>query len=155
MNDPVTIRRNDRASLPRFAALNAEWIEDLHFMEASDKAMVATPEIYLDNGGQVFTAHINGEVAGAVALKPHDDGAWELTKMAVDGRFRGHGVGQKLMDTVEGYARDELGLNRLFLLSNTGNAAALRLYARNGWTVNHEGPHPIYARCNVGMEKSL
>lgn len=155
MIDPVTIRRNDRASLPRFAILNAEWIEDLHFMEASDKAMVATPEIYLDKGGQVFTAHINGEVAGAVALKPHGDGQWELTKMAVDDRFRGNGVGQKLMDTVEGYARNELGLNRLFLLSNTSNAAALRLYARNGWTVNHEGPHPIYARCNIGMEKAL
>ena len=36
-----------------------------------------------------------------------------------------------------------------------GNAAALRLYARNGWTVNHEGPHPVYARANIGMEKYL
>ncbi|MGJ8560783.1 MAG: GNAT family N-acetyltransferase [Litorimonas sp.] len=159
MTDPVTIRRNDRASLPRFAALNAQWIEELHVLEPSDKAMVATPEIYLDKGGQVFTAHINGEVAGAVALKPHHDGPqkgeWELTKMAVDGRFRGNGVGQKLMDAVETYARDELGLKSLFLLSNTRNEAALRLYARNGWTVNHEGAHPIYARCNIGMEKIL
>jgi GNAT superfamily N-acetyltransferase len=159
MTDPVTIRRNDRASLPRFAALNAQWIEELHVLEPSDKAMVATPEIYLDKGGQVFTAHIDGEVAGAVALKPHHDGPkkgqWELTKMAVDGRFRGKGVGQKLMDAVEGYARDELGLKSLFLLSNTRNEAALRLYARNGWTVNHEGAHPIYARCNIGMEKTL
>lgn len=159
MTDPVTIRRNDRASLPHFAALNAQWIEELHVLEPSDKAMVATPEIYLDNGGQVFTAHIDGEVTGAVALKPHlagdKQGQWELTKMAVDGRFRGNGVGQKLMDAVEGYARDELGLKSLFLLSNTRNEAALRLYARNGWTVNHEGAHPIYARCNVGMEKTL
>ncbi|GHA89201.1 hypothetical protein GCM10009069_10330 [Algimonas arctica] len=159
MTDLVTIRRNDRASLPRFAALNAEWIEELHVLELSDKVMVATPEIYLDNGGQVFTAHIETEVAGAVALKPHltgdKQGQWELTKMAVDGRFRGNGVGQKLMDAVEDYARDELGLKHLFLLSNTRNAAALRLYARNGWTINHEGAHPIYARCNIGMEKLL
>lgn len=159
MTDPVSIRRNDQSSLPRFAALNAEWIEDLHVLEPSDKAMVANPAIYLDNGGQVFTAHIDGEVAGAVALKPHvsgdKQGQWELTKMAVDSRFRGHGVGQKLMDAVEGYARDTLGLKSLFLLSNTRNEAALRLYTRNGWTVNHEGAHPIYARCNIGMEKTL
>jgi ribosomal protein S18 acetylase RimI-like enzyme len=94
-----------------------------------------------------------------VALKHHVDGPqkgeWELTKMAVDSRFRGNGVGQKLMDAVEGCARDELGLPRLFLLSNTRNEAALRLYARNGWTVNLEGSHPIYSRCNVGMEKIL
>jgi ribosomal protein S18 acetylase RimI-like enzyme len=159
MIDLVSIRRNDRPSLPHFAALNAQWIEDMHELEPSDKAMVATPEIYLNNGGQVFTAHIDGEVAGAVALKHHVDGPqkgeWELTKMAVDSRFRGNGVGQKLMDAVEGYARDELGLPRLFLLSNTRNEAALRLYARNGWTVNLEGSHPIYSRCNVGMEKIL
>jgi len=159
MTDPVTIRRNDRASLPHFAALNAQWIEALHVMEPSDEAMVRAPEIYLENGGQVFTAHIGEVVVGAVALKPHPEGPskgeWELTKMAVDTRFRGHGIGQKLMDAVETYARDTLGLGRIFLLSNTANAAALRLYARNGWTVNHEGPHPIYARCNIGMEKTL
>jgi len=48
-----------------------------------------------------------------------------------------------------------MGLKRIYLLSNTGNAAAIRLYKRNGWTVNHEGKHPVYARCNIGMEKLL
>ncbi|WP_298915712.1 GNAT family N-acetyltransferase [uncultured Algimonas sp.] len=159
MPPAVDIRRNDRAALPRFAALNAEWIEELHHLEESDKAMVARPELYLENGGQVFSAHLDGRVVGACALKPHVDGPkagqWELTKMAVDRTARGHGIGQKLMDAVHAYARDRLGLRSIFLLSNTRNDAALRLYARNGWTVNHEGPHPIYARCNIGMEKML
>jgi len=75
--------------------------------------------------------------------------------MAVDTDFRGNGVGQHLMTALENYAKTEIGLNYLFLLSNTKNAAALRLYARNGWTVNHEGPHPVYARANIGMEKHL
>lgn len=155
MTTPVEIRRNDRSALPRFAALNAEWIEDLHVLEDSDKAMVATPEIYLDNGGQVFSAYLEDEVVGAVALKPHPDGRWELTKMAVDRSARGHGIGQRLMDAVHTYARDVLKLDSLFLLSNTKNEAALRLYLRNGWVVNHEGAHPIYQRCNIGMEKRL
>lgn len=159
MTSGVEIHRNDHTALPRFAALNAEWIEDLHHLEESDKAMVANPEIYLENGGQVFSAHLGDVVVGAVALKPHvsgpNAGQWELTKMAVDGGYRGHGIGQKLMDAVEGYARDVLNLDRIFLLSNTKNEAALRLYARNGWTVNQEGAHPIYARCNIGMEKRL
>lgn len=149
------IRRNDSAALPRFAALNAQWIEDLHHLEESDKLMVAQPEIYTQNGNHVFSAHINDEVAGAVALKRHDDGRYELTKMAVDSRFRGQGIGQQLMTAIEDYAKNEMGLNYLFLLSNTRNEAALRLYARNGWTVNHEGPHPVYQRANIGMEKHL
>ena len=117
--------------------------------------MVAHPEIYTKNGNHVFSAHIDGQVAGACALKKHDDGRYELTKMAVDTTFRGNGVGQHLMTAVETYAKDVLGLDYLFLLSNTKNAAALRLYARNGWTVNHEGPHPVYDRANIGMEKHL
>ena len=155
MPSRVTIRRNDPIALPRFAALNAEWIEDLHYLEESDKLMVAHPEIYTQNGNHVFSAHIDGEVAGACALKRHENGRYELTKMAVDTAFRGKGVGQEIMTAVETYAKDVLGLDYLFLLSNTKNAAALRLYARNGWTVNHEGPHPVYDRANIGMEKHL
>ena len=151
----MDIKRNDPASLPRFAALNAAWIEELHHLEESDKLMVAHPEIYAQNGNHVFTAHINDEVAGACALKKHEDGRYELTKMAVDPKFQGRGIGQHLMSAVEAYAKNELGLDYLFLLSNTRNAAALRLYARNGWTVNHEGPHPVYQRANIGMEKYL
>ena len=159
MSSELFIRRNDRSALPRFAALNAQWIEELHYLEDSDKAMVANPEIYLENGGQVFSAHMGDVVVGACALKPHVDGPhagqWELTKMAVDSAFRGQGIGQVLMDAVHDYARDVLTLDRIFLLSNTRNAAALRLYERNGWVVNHEGTHPTYARCNIGMEKRL
>ena len=65
MTSAPEIRRNDPAALPRFAALNAEWIEDLHHMEESDKQMVAHPEIYTQNGNHVFSAHIDGQVAGA------------------------------------------------------------------------------------------
>lgn len=151
----MDIRRNDPAALPRFAALNATWIEDMHHLEESDKLMVAHPEIYTQNGNQVFTVHIENEVAGACALKKHEDGRYELTKMAVDPKFQGRGIGQHLMSAVEAYAKNELGLTYLFLLSNTRNEAALRLYARNGWRVNHEGPHPVYQRANIGMEKHL
>lgn len=156
-NDQTTveIRLDDTAALPRFAALNAQWIEEMHHLEESDKLMIAHPEIYIQNGNHVFSAHIDGEVAGAVALKSHDNGWYELTKMAVDSRFRGHGVGQKLMTALEAHAKNVMKLDYLFLLSNTRNEAALRLYARNGWTVNHEGPHPVYARANIGMEKHL
>ncbi len=152
---PVIIKRNDRSALPRFAALNAQWIEDMHVLEDSDKLMVARPEIYTQNGNHVFSAHIGDKVVGAVALKKHENGAYELTKMAVDTSVRGRGIGQHLMTAIEAYAKDEMGLKRLFLLSNTRNEAALRLYARNGWSVNHEGPHPVYQRANIGMEKFL
>ena len=109
-NDFMDIRRNDESALPRFAALNAAWIEDLHYLEESDKLMVAHPEIYTQNGNSVFSAHIDNEVAGACALKKHEDGRYELTKMAVDPKFQGRGIGQELVTTLQDYARDELCL---------------------------------------------
>lgn len=151
----LDIRRNEESALRRFADLNAAWIADLHFLEESDKKMVSHPETYIQDGNSVFSVHIDGIVAGACALKKDAEGKWELTKMAVDPAFQGHGIGKALIHVVEGYAKDTLGLDYIYLLSNTGNAAAIRLYHREGWTVFHEGPHPVYARANIGMEKYL
>ena len=156
----VEFRVNHEPSLPRFAELNRQWIERYHHMECGDREMVADPGVYLRNGGRVITAHVGGEVAGAVALKPHDDGPngerkWELTKMAVDPRFHGRGIGGELLEEAHRVARDELGLSELFLLTNTKLEAAGRLYARHGWVVNHEGAHPVYERCNIGYRKTL
>jgi len=149
------IHRNDPRALARFAALNAAWIEDMHYLEESDKKMIAHPEIYTEDGNSVFSLHMGDIVAGACALKQDKQGEWELTKMAVDPKFQGQGLGQALIEVIETYAKETMGLKRIYLLSNTGNAAAIRLYKRNGWTVNHEGKHPVYARCNIGMEKLL
>ncbi len=151
----IEIHLDDETALPRFAWLNAQWIKELHEMEASDKAMVAHPEIYIEGENHVLSAHINGVVAGAVALKKDKKGQYELTKMAVDKAYQGYGIGQILMDACESYAKNSLGLSSLYLLSNTRNAAAIRLYKRGGWSVFHEGPHPVYARANIGLKKNL
>lgn len=150
----MDIRRNEKSALPAFAALNVAWIEELHTLEPSDIYMRDYPESYTQGNNVVFSIHIDGNVAGVCALKQDDDGAYELTKMAVDARYRGQGLGQVLMDTVETYAREDLALERIYLLSNSNaNDTAIRLYKRAGWRVIHEGKHPQYARCNIGMEK--
>ncbi len=151
----MEIRRNDPRDFRAFAELNIAWIKELHHVEASDQKMYDHPEIYAQDGNSIFSVVIDETVAGVCALKQDDQGEWELTKMAVDERFRGRGVGQKLMDVVEGYAKDELGLEKIYLISNTINAAAIRLYKRCDWVVTHEGPHPRYARADIAMEKYL
>jgi len=151
----MDIRRNDPAALRPFAELNMAWIKDMHVVEPSDQNMYDHPELYMEGDNSVFSIHIDGDIAGVCALKKDSEGKYELTKMAVDPKFQGRGLGKILMDTVETYARDTLGLSKVYLLSNTINAAAIRLYHRSGWTVFLDGPHPQYARCNIGMEKIL
>ena len=151
----MDIRRNDVSALPAFAALNMAWIKELHTVEPSDQHMSDHPEVYIQGNNSVFSLHIDGNIAGICALKQDEGGLFELTKMAVDKRYQGRGLGKVLMTTVEEYARDVMAVNYIYLLSNTKNAAAIRLYKREGWTVKFEGPHPMYARCNIGMEKAL
>ena len=140
-------------ALPAFAALNIAWIKEMHFVEPTDQHMADHPEEYTQGNNSVFSIHIDDDIAGVCALKQDDEGEYELTKMAVDPKYQRRGLGKLLMDEIERYARDDLGLKRIYLLSNTINAAAIRLYKRGGWTVMFEGPHPMYARCNIGMEK--
>jgi len=155
MEPAVDIRRNAPESLRRFAEMNMAWIRNMHEVETSDQYMYDHPESYIKDRNSIFSAYIGDDIAGVCALKEDAAGAFELTKMAVDPAFQGRGIGKILMDAVELYAKNELGLSRIYLLSNTKNAAALRLYERCGWIVNLEGTHPQYARCNIGMEKIL
>ena len=151
----VDIRRNDPTALRPFAELNIEWIRDLHWVEDSDQNMYDHPEIYCEGRNSIFSFHQGDEVVAVCALKEDAQGRFELTKMAVADSARGQGLGQQMMDAVETYARDTLGLSEIYLLSNTKNAAAIRLYKRCGWTVDFNGEHPQYGRCNIGMSKQL
>lgn len=151
----VQIRRNDPRDLSAFAALNLAWIQDMHEVESSDLRMYESPEIYMQGDNSVFAAIVADKTVGVGALKQDEQGSWELTKMAVDPAFRGRGIGGKLMHAIESYAKTEMGLSQIYLLSSTKNEAAIRLYERHGWVVNHRGPYPQYARCNIGMRKTL
>lgn len=151
----MEIRRNDPRDFRAFAELNIAWIKDLHHVEDSDQYMYDHPEKYAQNGNSIFAVIIDQEVAGVAALKQDEEGQWELTKMAVDPKFQGRGIGKAIIDRVERYAKLELGLSKIYLISNTINAAAIRLYKRCGWTVTHQGPHPRYARADIAMEKIL
>jgi RimJ/RimL family protein N-acetyltransferase len=151
----MLIRRNDPRDFRAFAELNLAWIKELHHVEPSDQAMHDHPEPYAQDGNCIFAVIEEGKVSGVCALKQDDDGDWELTKMAVDPDFQGQGIGKVLMDAVEDFAKKELGLQRIYLLTNTVNAAAIRLYKRCGWSVTFEGTHPRYARANIGLEKYL
>jgi len=149
------MRRNDPRDFRAFAELNISWIRELHRVEPSDQHMYDHPESYAQSENSIFAALEDGNVVGVCALKQDEDGEFELTKMAVDSRFQGRGIGKKLIDAVEDFARNELGVDRIYLISNTINAAAIRLYERCGWTTTFEGSHPRYQRANVGMEKYL
>lgn len=80
-----------------------------------------------------FVAEVEGTIAGTVATGESDvSGVAALIAMWVDPRYRRQGVGDVLVKTVIEWATDH-GYSSLFLWVTAVNAAAERLYRRNGF----------------------
>lgn len=138
-----------------FAELNREWIERHFRMEPRDREALQDPRgTIVEPGGQVFFAVAGGEVMGTVAMKRAAADVFELSKMAVRPEARGRGYGDLLVGAAVAWAR-ERGARRVFLLSNTLLAPAIRLYEKHGFVTEHRGPHPGYERANIRMELDL
>ena len=68
----------------QFAALNKAWLEKYFSIEPLDQLMLGDPRKYfIETGGQIFFATIDGEIAGTFALLKHNGHVYELSKMAV------------------------------------------------------------------------
>ncbi len=84
----------------------------------------------------VWSAWVDGELAGVGALKTIDADRGEIKSMRVDDRFRGAGVGRALLRHIVGEARDR-GMSSLWLETGTTDdfAPAQRLYESEGFVV--------------------
>jgi N-acetylglutamate synthase-like GNAT family acetyltransferase len=144
---------------PQYAAdfkrLNVEWIEQYFVLEAADLKMLDHPEEYvLQRGGQILLAEYRGQIVGACALLRMDADTLELAKMAVSPAAQGLGIGQCLAQAALDSARG-MGARRVYLESNTGLTAAIRLYYKLGFReVEPSRPSP-YERVNIHMELPL
>ena len=136
---------------PSFEKLNRSWIERFFKMEEVDVNVLTRPEEFiLKDGGVILMAYWNDEIAGTVALRKMKSGDYELTKMAVDEKYRGKGIGEALIHGLTDRAK-EMGLKRVILYSNTILENAIRLYRRLGFKeISLEKGN--YERSNIKME---
>lgn len=149
--------RDDLAAA--FMAINAEWIEAMYTMEATDRAVLGNPRAHIiDKGGEILFARSAAlGLVGVCALMPHANAEFELTKMGVLAAARGRKVGEFLLAGVIARAREmqaEGRLGSLFLLTNRKSAAAIHLYEKLGFVHSDdimERHGKRYARCNVAM----
>lgn len=133
-----------------FRELNLEWIEEFFFVEDLDRKHLDYPRAsFIDTGGAILIAELNGAVVGCCGLLKHEGGVYEVSKMAVDRQLRGAGIGRVLLHEVIAHARS-IGANRLDILSNTCLEPAIRLYRNMGF---REVPFAsdAYERGNIAM----
>ena len=137
-----------------FKRLNLAWLEKYFRVEPVDAEVLSNPERnILEPGGRILFARVGGEVdgeiAGTCALMPEGD-RFELTKMAVDERFQGLGLGRKLIEAVIAEFK-RLGGRELFLESNSVLKPAISLYETSGFQHRPRPGASHYERADVYM----
>jgi len=133
-----------------FARLNIEWLEKYFYVEPIDYQVLNNPQHILDEGGSILYALSSGVAIGAVALKHHGAGVYELTKMAVTDGHQGEGIGRRLLYAVIERWHDVSG-STLFLESHSSLLPALHLYESAGFVRKPRPRASDYERSNVYM----
>lgn len=82
-------------------------------------------------GGRFWIAELGGELVGTIAIRPKDEGRCELKRLYLRADVRGLGLGQRLYEEAEAFARGA-GYTKLWLDSSRRFVSAHRLYERNG-----------------------
>lgn len=138
-----------------FETLNREWIEEYFEIEAADRVIFADPfKEIVEPGGQIFFVIAEGKVLGTCAVIRLNDQVFELAKMAVSSKARGHGYGDLLISCVIDFAK-QAGAERLILLSNTQLQPAIALYQKHGFKSVPITDAEDYKRVDIQMELKL
>ncbi len=153
--DDVEVERFDERYAADFKRLNLEWIEMYFKVEEMDEKHLNNPREYIiEPGGEIYSVVEDGKVKGACALIFHEEGVYEIAKMAVDQDSRGKGYGNLLMEaSIEG-ARDK-GADKILIVSNTILEPAINLYKKYGFQTTHLGQDPDYKRGNIELQLEL
>lgn len=135
--------------------INREWIEENFKLEPIDEFILKNPQnAILEKGGVILLAkHSTLGIVGTCALMPIDDEWWELTKLGVRSNLRGLKIGKKIFEATVQKGMD-MGIKKLFLLTNAKQKAGISLYENSGWIHSKEIMEKFgheYERCNVAM----
>lgn len=140
-----------------FKTLNYEWLNKYFTVEEEDEKILSNPEDEIINkGGFIFFAGEGNEILGTAALLKHDDGRYEMAKMAVTEKAQGRQIGKKLTLAVIEKAKS-LNTEKLFLETSMKLNAAYNLYRKLGFE-QAEDPHgenTKYKRNTIKMELKL
>ena len=152
--NPVHIIEFRNDLVEHFKNLNIAWLQKYFYVEPIDEVMLSDPKEYIiDKGGYIFFAELNNEIAGTFALMKVQEGVYELAKMAVDEKFQGHKIGNRMMEFAIEKVKT-VAAEKLILYSNTMLGPAIHLYKKYGF-IEVPLENSEYKRSNIKMIKNI
>jgi ribosomal protein S18 acetylase RimI-like enzyme len=88
-------------------------------------------------GNHFWVAEISEQIKGIVGIQRRDDGEAELRRMSVAGDSRRQGIAGKLLETAEGFCREQ-GYRRIHLTTVSHLKPAIALYRKFGYQLTGE-----------------
>ena len=138
-----------------FKALNLQWIKKYFRVEEEDRKILENPKSYvIDRGGQIFFAINDGKAIGTAAMVLVEERIFELSKMAVDPKYQGLGIGRRIIDECIQFAKNHKA-PEIFLITNDKLLPALELYRSSGFELDENYDDNRYERGNTKMKLSL
>jgi ribosomal protein S18 acetylase RimI-like enzyme len=109
-----------------------KWLnQDLAFQNIDDE-LTNFPQKYKEPDGTFIIAKYNGSVVGCVGLKSIDENICEMKRLFVTDKYKGKGIGKKLVEMVIEEARykkyKKMRLDTLKAMEN-----ALKIYYKNNF----------------------
>jgi ribosomal protein S18 acetylase RimI-like enzyme len=133
-----------------FAPFRAEYTADA-FEYTTPKGDAIRPRF---DEGPIWIAEMDGEAVGTVSGM-RDGDRFYIRSMAIKPTAQRNGIGQKLLDALERYAREQQ-FEKLYLYTTYVLPGAQRLYEKNGFYVLRETPpEEWYDMGGLEMEKKL
>ncbi|WP_103866934.1 MULTISPECIES: GNAT family N-acetyltransferase [Aquimarina] len=138
-----------------FASLNVEWLEKHFVVEPHDIDLLERcEETIINQGGYIFFAKADNEIAGTFSLIKIEDGVYELGKMAVSPKFQGKKIGQQLVQYCIDFSIHQ-NWKKLVLYSNRVLENAIYIYKKHGFKEIKLEDTPPYLRSDIKMELIL
>lgn len=99
-----------------------------------ERDLASVPDHYCAPRAGFWVAEDDGAIVGTVAVRPKDESTCELKRLYVRADCRGTGLGERLYQHAEAFAR-AAGYERFWLDSSRRFEKAHRLYLRNGFVL--------------------
>src|SRR5262249_12537755 len=103
--------------------------------------------------GPLWVALYGGQIVGTVSAVRKKTGLY-VRRMAVLPAARGLGIGERLLEQIEGFALED-SCERLFLSTTPFLNRAIRLYERFGFRFIDDDPDDLFGTPLLTMEKML